>query len=433
MIEPALTYVVRRGVQEADAAKAKAIIFVMDTPGGTLDAASDIIRLIERAPMPTYTFVEKDAYSAGAIIAMATKTIYMAPGSVIGAATPMMMSPMGGAPENLPEKIEEKMISAVAAQIRAAAEQGGHDTQLAEKMVRSDGEYRIDDVVVAASNRLLTLTNQEAEREVGPDKRKLLSSGTVKNVDDLLLRIGLAGAEKRELQVTSAERMARWIAALSPLFLMAGLLGIYLEIKTPGVSLPGILGVMALLLFFWGHHIAGLAGMEDMLLFVIGVVLLLVEIFILPGHGIFGVMGGALIFWALLSAMAEKLPGDPWYPTMPALQGPLLNLSIGIISGAVLAVLLGRFLPRVGPVNRLVLAQANTRSLGYAASDDSNNLMGLTGKAQSELRPAGAAIFGDRRLDVVTRGEFIKAGQPVRIVETHGNHIVVERDGDGTT
>ena len=137
MIEPALLYVVRRGVDEAVRNDAEAIIFEMDTPGGAVNAAKEIISVITKTDIPTYTFVEKDAYSAGAIIALATPNIYMAPGSVIGAATPMMMSPVGGVQE-MPDEVQEKMTSAVAAMVRSAAEQGGHDKQLAEAMVRAD-------------------------------------------------------------------------------------------------------------------------------------------------------------------------------------------------------------------------------------------------------------------------------------------------------
>ncbi len=180
MIEPALLYVMRRGVAEAEINGAAAIVLSMDTLGGRLDAATDIVRLMQRVRVPTYTFVEKNAISAGAIIALSTDKIFMAPGSVIGDAMPIMMSPTGGAQE-MPEAIEEKTVSAVAALIRAAAQESGHDPQLAEAMVRRELEYKIADEVISPAGQLLTLTNVEAEREVGPPeaRRKLLSQGTL--------------------------------------------------------------------------------------------------------------------------------------------------------------------------------------------------------------------------------------------------------------
>ena len=141
-IGPALLYVIRRGVTEATASNADAVVFTMDTPGGRVDITRDILDIIRELKIDTYTFVGRDAYSAGAIIALGTKHIYMAPGSVIGAATPILMSPGGGV-QDLNEDVGEKMKSGVAAMVRAAAEQGGHDPALAEAMVRREAEYRV--------------------------------------------------------------------------------------------------------------------------------------------------------------------------------------------------------------------------------------------------------------------------------------------------
>lgn len=429
MIEPALLYVMRRGVIEADRAGAAAVILKMDTPGGRLDAATDIVRLMQSVRVPTYTFVEKNAISAGAIIALSTDQIYMAPGSVIGDAMPIMMSPTGGAQE-MPEAIEEKTVSAVAALIRAAAQESGHDPQLAEAMVRREVEYKIGDEVISPAGQLLTLTNVEAEREVGEEgaRRKLLSQGTVADIPALLDVIGLAGSPIREMEVTSAERLARLIAAVAPLLLMAGLLGLYIEFKTPGFGLPGLLGIAALALFFYGHHIAGLAGAEDVAIFVIGVALIAVEVFVLPGFGIAGFLGITLVLYSLLSAMAERLPGGSWLPTLPALETPMLKLSSGIILAAISAVFIGRYLPKSRVGHWLVLDKATTAQAGYTGARTDTALLGQRGIAVTPLRPAGAAQFGDRRVDVITAGEFEDAGARVRVVEVRGNRIVVERD-----
>jgi membrane-bound serine protease (ClpP class) len=430
MIEPALLYVIRRGVAEAEAVNADAIIFVMDTPGGTLEAAGKIVRIIQDVNVPTYTFVEKDAYSAGAIIALATKHIYMAPGSVIGAATPMMMSPMGGVQE-LPEDVEEKMISGVSAKIRAAAEQGGHNKELAEAMVRRNMEFKIDDQVISEDGELLTLTSEEAAQPIDDAGTPLLSAGTVNNVDELLEHIDLGHAEKRELQVTGAERIARFIAGLAPIFLIVGLAGIYIEVKTPGFGLPGIIGITALILFFWGHHIAGLSGMEDMLIFLAGIVLLLLEILVIPGFGIAGITGIALIVWSILSAMIEHYPGMPWYqPDWSDLPRAIMVFTFSLVVTVLIGVVLGRYLPESRLFNRLILQQATLRDEGYTASKDEPTLAGRIGRALCPLRPAGSALFGQERFDVVTGGEYIDKGERVRIMETHGNRIVVEKVDD---
>ena len=425
-IESALLYVIRRGVAEAEREKADAVILIMDTPGGTLQAAGEIVRLLQGVTVPTYTFVENHAFSAGAIIAMATDHIYMAPGSVIGDAMPIMMSPTGGGPQEMPEPIQEKMVSGVAALIRSAAQESGHDPQLGEKMVRREIEYRIGDEIISPSNQLLTLTNVEAEREVGPEKKKLLSAGTVKDVDALLATIGMPDAFKREMVVTTAEKIARFIAAVAPFLFAAGLLGIYIEIKTPGFGLPGILGGVCLALFFWGHHIAGLAGMEEILLFLVGLVLVLVEVFIFPTVGILGFIGLAMMLLGVLMAMVEQVPNGPWLPSWPYMEIPVMKLAGGIVLIAFFIILFGRFLPKNPMFRHLILASATAQADGFAAAPTRKSIIGAIGVASSPLRPSGTALFGDEPLDVITGGNFIRAGSKVRVVEARGNRIVVE-------
>lgn len=433
MIEPALLYVIRRGVAEAEARDADAIIFVMDTPGGTLDAARDIMHTIQNIEVPTYTFVEQEAFSAGAIIALATDEIYMAPGSVIGDAMPIMMSAFGGVQE-MPEAIEEKMVSAVSALIRSAAEQGGHDKKLAESMVRREMEYIIDDEVICAKGQLLTLTDQEAARTVNDDGniRPLLSSGTVEDIDALLNIIDRTDAEIVEMNVTASEHVARLIAGFAPLFLIVGLIGIYIEVKTPGFGLPGIIGVVALATFLWGHHIAGLAGMEDIVLLMLGFVLLALEIFVIPGFGVAGISGIVLIAWSLIGAMIQHYPGGPWLPSWEQMEMPLIKFALSLGITAVIAAILARYLPKSTAFRRLVLAESTNRDAGYTASAQTEDLVGMVGTALTDLHPAGRARFGDRKLDTVTRGDFIDRGRQIRIVETHGSRIIVEAHEDHT-
>ena len=427
MIEPALLYVIRRGVNQAEQDNAAAIVFEMDTPGGTLEAAKEIVRIITRTRVPTYTYVVHSAFSAGAIIALATKHIYMAPGSVIGDAMPIIMSPFGGVQEP-GEALEEKLVSGVAALIRAAAEQGGHDPLLAEAMVRRELEYRVGDDVLSPKGQLLTLTDREASRPLAPNGKPLLSEGTADSLEQMLKAAGLQGKRIVRLEITPAERIARFIAALAPLFLMAGLLGIYIEIQTPGFGLPGILGVLSLAIFFWGHHIAGLAGMEDLALFVLGVALLLVEILVLPGFGVAGVLGIILICWGLLSAMIQRYPGTPWYvlPNWEQLQVPLRNFGIALLASAVGAYFIGRFLPRSRLAGALVLGQTTSREAGYSAVDTDLPPTGSEGVVETALRPSGSVRIGDRLLDAVTDGLYLEAGSRIRVVAHREGRVLVE-------
>ena len=424
-IEGALLYVIRRGIAEAEQKNAAAIVLVMDTPGGTLAAASDIVRSIQAAKPPVYTFVEKDAFSAGAIIALATRRIYMAPGAVIGDALPIMMSPFGSVQE-MPEGLEEKAVSAVSALIRSAAQEAGHDPELAEKMVRRETEFKIGDEVICPAGRLLTLTADEAIRP-GIDGKPLLSTGTVRDLDAVRKQLDLRKNLVVEMQITSAEKVARMIAAAAPILMIIGFLGIYIEIKTPGFGLPGVLGAACLALFFWGHHIAGLAGLEDLVIFIVGIALILVEVFLIPGFGFTGVLGIALVLVSLVGAMVRIVPGGSWLPVWGDLQEPIFKTGLALVGAGAGALLLGRFLPQSRLFGRLTLAAANSATAGYTAGPDTTPLVGKTGITLTQLHPAGAARFDGERLDVVTSGEFIEAGVAVRIVEARGSRLVVQK------
>ena len=432
VIEPALLYVVRRGVAEAERAQAGAVIFPMDTPGGAVNITEKLVDLIARIDTPTYTFVEHNAISAGAIIALATDHIYMAPGSKIGDAMPIMMSPGGGV-QPLADAQQEKIVSYVDGLVRGVAQRSGRDEQLATAMVRPEAEYILHGEVISQAGQLLTLTNEEAQRRYGPDQTPLLSEGTIDTLEDLLALRGYQQANRIELEVTLAERVARFLQILGPLLMMAGFLGLYLEFQSPGFGLPGILGLICLLLFFAGHHIAGLAGNEDILLFVLGVTLVLVELFVIPGFGVVGITGLALILWGLLNAMVERFPGDPWIPALPALRMPLLNLATAIVGAAVGGALLGRFLPGTTVFQRLVLNSSTSREAGYTSSKDHRAWVGKQGTTLSPLYPAGSALIDDQRIDVITRGEYIEPDQRIRVVEAHGNRIIVEPAGDPGT
>ncbi len=428
-IERGLVYVIRRGVAEAQRDGAAAVIFDMNTPGGRVDSAEEIINIIGSLPIKTCTYVNPNAISAGAIIAFSTDEIYMAPGSRIGDAMPIMLSPVG-TPQEIPGKIEEKASSYVASLIRSAAQRKGHDEKLAESMVRPDVGYSIGDKVICATNRLLTLTNIEAEQlvERGGVTAPLLSKGTVENREALLARLGLAGAEVRELRVSPAESIARYIEMFSYLLLIGGVLGIYIEFKTPGFGLPGIAGILLLAIWFWGHHVAGLAGMGEVLIFVLGVSLLAVEVFVIPGFGFVGLAGISLIFLSLLMGMVEHYPGAR-YPSLSNMQRAVVGLGTSLTLAFVAALVLARFLPKTSLYGNLVLGSEVSASAGYQTAQQTASLVGLKGVADSRLRPAGIGTFGDRRIDVVTQGDFLEKGTPILVVEAHGSRVVVEEIG----
>jgi membrane-bound serine protease (ClpP class) len=421
MIEPALLYVIRRGVDEATRNEADAIVLQMDTTGGRVDSAVAIVAALGRSEIPVYTFVEREAISAGAMIALSTPNIYMKPGSVIGDITPISMG-MTGSVQDLPEAVEEKMTSYVAAHVRSAAEQGGHNPELAEAMVRRDIEFIIGGVVISESGKVLTLTSTEAGQLVGEDQQPLLSKGTVENIDEMLNLVGLNQAGRITMEVSAAEKLARLIAGIAPILMMLGLGGIWLEIKTPGFGIFGIAGITCLMLFFFGHHIAGLSGFEDVLLFTLGIILLVIEIFVTPGFGVMGLSGMLLIFVSFVSAMSERLPGH-WRPvdfSPDTFSMPLLNVVLSFAGSIALVLIAGKFLPNTRAFQTLTLNDV----VPDAVEDQS--LIGLEGVAYSDLRPGGSAYIDGRKIDVVTQGDYIPRQTEIRVIDVHGNRIVVE-------
>lgn len=432
-IESALVYIIRRGIDDAVRNNSSAIIFEMNTPGGSVDAAGEIIKLISTTEIPTYTFINNGAYSAGAFIALASGNIYMVPGSVIGAATPMMMSPMGGVQE-MPDDVKEKMTSAVAAMVRAAAEQGGFDPKLAECMVRAELEYKVGRKIISEKGKLLTLTNTEAEVKT-KDNKPLLSSATVDNLDDLIQFIGLENVEKRVIKATGSEKLARMIAQIAPILMLIGMGSLWMEFKTPGIGIFGILGASCLLLFFLGHHIAGLSGMEDLALFLIGITLIGLEIFIIPGFGLLGISGFILILFSFINAMTERLPGS-WTPISfepETFTKPLINTFIALAGSLILIVFIGKFFPKSRFFNQLTLSETisnNSDKKNHAEvvieSTNKKNAIGDIGITYSDLRPSGSAIFNNKKIDVFTQGEFIPKNKSVEIISIKGNRLIVQ-------
>ncbi|MBT3192537.1 MAG: nodulation protein NfeD [Verrucomicrobia bacterium] len=433
MIERGLLYVIRRGVEEAQLQEARAIIFDMDTPGGRVDVTEEIIRTLIDLPdsIETYTFINKDALSAGAMIAIATKQIYMAPGSRIGASA--IVTAQGDLEEG---DLKEKHVSSLVALVRNAAERNGHDPQLIESMIRKDMEYTIGSNVVCKAGQLLTLTDRDAAKRVTREnvEAPLLSAGTVKTLDALYTHLSIDKRDVRTIAITGAERVARFIELFAFVFLAGGLLGIYIEFKTPGFGIPGIAGAVLLAIFFWGHHVAGLTGGMELVIFATGVMLLALELFVIPGFGAAGISGLFLILLSVFMAMVEHYPGTQWFKLAPIqLEGAFTNLGLALAMTLGLGLVVARILPKTSAFQHLMLTTALDQAHGVSASAPTNDLVGAKGRAVTQLHPAGFGTINGKRVNVVARGAFIDEGMPIVVAEAHGNRIVVDVDRTEST
>ena len=401
-IELGLAPYIQRAVKEAAEVGAAALILDIDTPGGRVDAAEIISDALTDSEVPVYSLVNRRAYSAGALIALSTSRIYMRPASVIGAATPV---------DGTGTKAPEKIVSAMRSQMRALAESNGLEPEVAAAMV--DEDIEIDGVV--ESGKLLTLTTEEAV-EIG-------YAEAIEDLDALLVELGHEGATVVTLELNWAEHLVRFFSSsvVSPFLLSLGFLGLLIEIRTPTFGLAGTMGLISLGLFFGSNMIVGLAGLEDVLIVGAGLVLLGIEAFVVPGFGIFGVAGVV----AILTGLYMSLLGN--IPTMPDFTRAawVLTSSMLLLIGSAWALI--RTLPsssRLAESGIFLLAKT-TSATGYESAEVRSDLVGKHGTAITDLRPAGTALVGDERIDVVSESEWISAGTPVKILSAEGyRHIV---------
>ncbi|MDX1647039.1 MAG: NfeD family protein [Longimicrobiales bacterium] len=408
VVELGLAPFIERSLDEAAAAGADAVILDMDTPGGRVDAAERISDAISDASVPVYTLVNRRAFSAGALIALSTDRIYMRPGSVIGAATPV---------DGSGTKASEKIVSAMRSEMRALAEARGLDPDIAAAMV--DEEIEVEGVVEAG--KLLTLTTEEA-----------LEVGYAEAVEDLPALLELLGHDDATVvtaEANWAERVVRFFSnpVVAPFLLTLGFLGLITEIKTPTFGLAGVAGIVSLGLFFGSHMIVGLAGWEDVIIFGIGLALLGVEVFLIPGFGFFGLLGGIGILAGLYLSLIGSLPTGADFTQ----AGLVISTTIVLI--AVSAWVLIRTLPSSSRLSRsgIFLTERTDRAIGYESAARRPELIGKVGTALTDLRPSGTAVFDDERVDVVSESSWIIKGTPVRIVAAEGyRHVVRELTED---
>ena len=426
-VTPSLLAFLRRAVKTAENNQAPAIIFDMNTYGGRLDTATDIVNALNQIKISTYTFINTNAGSAGAVIAIATEHIYMAPVSAIGAAAPMLATG-----EDLPATAREKTISYWSALIRASAMKNGHNPDLVEAFMNKDKEVKIGDRVVHPKGAILTVNAQEATEKI--NGKPLLAEGIVDSIVDLTKKAGLNG-NIVTIEPTGFEQIAFWITALAPLLLLGGILGAYLEFKIPGATWPGVISAICFALFFLGHYLAGLAGWEVVALFILGLVLVLIEmLFFAHSTIVFGVLGVFLMIASLLWTMIDRYPQQPFLPTGKMLAIPLLNMFFAIGGSCIVIALLARYLPRTSFYRRFALIDSNPPgpSLAGAPRQFATGLAlapGMQGTAVTVLRPSGKARFADHLIDVVTEGEFIAPQTRVTVIETDGMRVVVKSAG----
>jgi membrane-bound serine protease (ClpP class) len=483
LIDDGLFQSIKRRSRLAIAEGAEYLIYRVETYGGLVKSADDISKYLLTIgdDVHTVAYVTTEAISAGAWISVSCKDIYMLENiAKIGDCAPVTM---GGQIEGVER---EKAESFIRAAFRTAAEANGYPSALLEGMVTKrievyrvkaleTGKYRFfkgdelpDDPnlfdldgkkMLYSSEELVTLTASEAE-QYG------VSRGTVEGLDDVLedleqrYEVEIAAGPK-VYETLWSEQMVRWVnsPAVMGVLIMLAFLGLYVELNTPGLGLPGLLAVVCVVIIIASKYLVFMANWVEIAIFVMGIILLLIELFVLPGFGIAGLSGIVCIILGFLGMLIRNKPNEiPWPNTeidMNLLTANLVAVAGGFVGFLVLAALLAKYMPKIGMFSGLVLApQGGTTGAGNNSTvktsvdrtadgregEDStqerqpglHNLgKGSRGKALGPLRPAGKAEFDERVFDVVARGEFIDADAEVEVFEIHGNRVVVTKCEEG--
>lgn len=405
-IENGLAPYVVRGLREANAAGASAVLLDLDTPGGRIDAAELISDAVRASKVPVYAFVNPRAYSAGAMIAISTNGIFMRPGAVLGAATPV---------DGQGTKLPEKYVSAMRGEFPALAEARGLDPRIAEAMV--DESLGVAGLV--ERGQLVTLSTSEAIRVK-------YARAQVENESELLAQVGLAGATVTSIDINWAEMVVRFLTnpIVAPLLLSIGVLALLAEIKAGAHGLGLLIGFVCLGLFFGSSLIVGLAGLEEVILLGLGVIAVGVEVFLLPGFGVAGVLGSVLIGAAIVLAMLGN------FPTGGDVFQALAVLGASVVITLAVAFTWLRHLPNSRRFAGLIHQDSAQSAEGYVSALPRGELIGSIGIAATDLRPAGVATVGSERIDVVTEGEYINSGARVVVVRAEGYRHVVRQAQD---
>ncbi|MBT2616850.1 MULTISPECIES: nodulation protein NfeD [unclassified Bacillus (in: firmicutes)] len=398
-VEKGLSAFLERALTTAEAADADLVVFEVNTPGGAVDAAGEIAKLLADSPIKTVAYVNNRALSAGAYISLSADEIYMVPSATMGSAA--VIDSTGNA-------ASKKAQSYWLAAMKTAAEQNGRDPIYAQAMADVDidlPEYG------AEKGKLLTFTAEQA-------KKAGYSEGTVSGKAELYSILGVEDADIRSIEESFPEKLARFLTnpIVVPILLTIAGIGIVMELFSPGFGIPGVIGITSLVLFFYGHLVAGITGYESLAMFIIGVILVLIEFFI-PG-GIIGLLGFTAVVGSLFLAT-----GDPVHMTISL----LIAVTVSILVFILLVKVFGK---QMKFFRKMILTDATKTEQGYVSNPNRLDLLGVEGKALTDLRPSGTALVKEERVDVVTEGSFISKGSTIIIVKVEGSRVVVREIPD---
>ncbi len=409
-IAPAAARLVSKAFEEAKKQKANYILLQLNTFGGQLDAADSIRTIILNSKIPVLAFIEQNAASAGALISIACDSIYMKSGSTIGAAS--VVNQNG---EVMPDKYQSYMRG----MMRATAEQRHRDPKIAEGMVSPNAYLK----EIADSGKIITLTTQEAIRYK-------YCNAVANTIEEVMQKAGITNYEFIFHQTSILDRFISFLLnpVVNSILLLLILGGLYFEMQTPGAAFPLIISIAGAVLYFAPLYLEGLAANWEVLVFIIGVMLIALEIFVIPGFGITGITGIVMVVMGLSLSLINNhmfdfsftAPGDVVY----ALLRVLLILSIVVVA----AILFGGQILRSRYFSKAVLNDTLENQTAYLENlHDLRSLIGSVAVATTVLKPSGMVAISEEQYEAVADGAFVEEGKLVKVIQVRGNYLVVRK------
>ena len=408
-IDPRSNRYVSLGLEKANEMNVDYVILELDTYGGALTDADEIRTKILNYERPIYAFINKDAASAGALISIACDSIYMTTGSSIGAATVVT-----GEGKAAPDKYQSYMRSIM----RSTAESKGRNPEIAEAMV--DEEIRLDSLI--KDGKVLTFSVSEAI-ENG------FCEAEVEGIKDIMLRSNLKTYDIELFKLNWSERIIAFFLnpAISGVLILLILGGLYFELQSPGFGFPIVASIVAALLYFTPYYLNGLAENWEIIVFFVGLLLVSIEVFVIPGFGLPGILGLVFTIGSLALVMIKNdgLSFDLIEPSL--INNAIITSLIGFLGALFLMIFMGARLTRTSFFNRFALTLVQDTSTGYTSSFYDKSLIGATGIVESVLRPSGRIKINNTVYDAYTRGEYLDKGEKIEIIAAEGTSLKVKK------
>lgn len=412
--------ILKRAIRVANSEGAKILILDMNTPGGDLATTLEMMKALGDFKGKTVCYVNSDAISAGSFIAVACDEIIFAPNGVMGAAEAVTSTG-----SDVDKSMARKITSYLSAKVRSFSGENTRRAQVQRAMNDPDFELTIAKKEIKKKGELLTLTAKEAAEIL--DGAPLLSSGTEKTLADAAKKSAAKDIQLRELKITSAEIIAKYVSQISPLLLGIGFFLLFMELKSGGFGVMGIIGVVIMLCVFIGANLSGIAGHEEIAVFILGVLMVAVELIFLPGFMLMSITGALLIGGAVVWALADFIPQRGFDYNLEAITYATAKLFLSLIIALVCVILFGGLIKKTPLWKKLELksCQTNSRAPSDFQSEENDSLNSAV--CITDLLPSGQIKMGDKIFDATSQFGHIRKGEMVKVVAKKDFNFVVKK------